>query len=102
MKDLVGKEIARGDWVFYAVKNSCEVHYSFARVIYVDKNYKKARLCVIPMFKGGRWFSDRGYVFGYVCGIKSYVYNAPLKIDTVPNEVLEAIKTLKRYKEFWG
>ena len=101
MIDISGREIKRGDWIFYAGRSGSNLHYRFARVLnandipkYTWSSREIHRLIIIPILKN--WRDE-----GWYCGIKSYLYNPPLIVDIVPLEVQEALKTHKRYTE-WG
>lgn len=87
MKDISGSQITVGDWIFYAVKESTSVSYSFAKVLevteYMDWGKIKPALKVQPY--------KMHYKDGWYKGRIARITNTPLRVtvNNVPYEILK-------------
>jgi hypothetical protein len=93
LKDITGKEIVVGDWVFYGVKHSTSIEYSFAKIILVRDNILRARKVIKRFnYKEDKFIKEVRVV---------QLYNAPLIIieALVPQEIRDFLLVTGLRKE---
>ncbi len=83
MKDITGKEIQKGDFVFYGVKESVSISYSFALVEKVFEDKVK-----VLVFKNRHSIRSRLKPSWIIVG-HSQIKNAPLIVsdEVVPENI---------------